>query len=101
MSDLIEAHPDPDKPDSYYADYDPDAGWHDHGEIGSEFGGSEAYEDPGSVAPSNTEEWGEEGTEGGDMEGERDDGDMLDDDEELGDGGFDAYVCRCLRDRPN
>ena len=101
MLDLIDAHPDPDKPDSYYTEYDPDAGWHNHGEVGSEFGGSEAYEDPGSVAPSNTEEWGDEGTEAGYMEGERDAGDILEGDDEVGDGDFDACVCHCSYDGLN
>ena len=41
-------------PDSYYIDYDPDAIWNTnaHGE-GSEFGGSEMYDDPGSVMPQS------------------------------------------------
>ena len=70
-------------PDSYYADYDPESGWQHHGETGSEFGGSEMYNDPGSVAPSAAENWAEEGTEFG--EGEE--GDVFGDEDEL-----DKYV---------
>lgn len=46
--------------------------------MGSEFGGSEMYDDPGSVAASQMEDWGEDGGEGGDG------GDD--------DGAFDEYV---------
>ena len=53
FADLIDAHPDPDISDSYYIDYDPEASWQREY---SEFGESEAYEDPGSVAPSNPDE---------------------------------------------
>lgn len=58
---MIDAHYDPDIPDSYYAEYDPNAQWAHH-EAGSEYGGSEMYEDPGSVAMSAAEDW--EGGEG-------------------------------------
>lgn len=86
---MIDAHPDPEIPDSYYAEYDPNAGWQGNG--GSEFGGSEAYEDPGSVAPSGAEEWGEEGMDVGDDEGEGGEEEEEEDDGE-GDGGLDEYV---------
>lgn len=91
---MIDALPDPDIPDSYYAEYDPEAGWQGQGEAGSEFGGSEAYADPGSVAPSNMEDWGEEGTDLGDGEGEGEEGDVFgDEEEEDGEGeGYDECV---------
>jgi transcription initiation factor TFIID subunit 7 len=49
---LIDVNPGVDVPDSYYIDYDPDAVWYSNADgEGSEFGGSEMYDDPGSVAP--------------------------------------------------
>ena len=88
---MIDAHPVPDIPDSYYAEYDPDASWEGQGEGGSEFGGSEAYGDAGSAAQLNAEEWGEEGTDAGIGDGEGEEGDVFGDEEEDGDGdgGFD------------
>lgn len=51
---------DPDAPDSYYIDYDPDAVWFQQDGNESEFGGSEMYEDPGSAVPQS--DWdGEQG----------------------------------------
>lgn len=41
-------------PDSYYIEYDPDAIWYSNADgEGSEFGGSEVYDDPGSVVPQS------------------------------------------------
>lgn len=76
-------HPDPDAPDSAYADYDPTVGWQ-FPDAASEYGGSEMYDDPGSAMPSDMPDYdGEEGEEGD--EGEYDDED--------GDDGFDELVC--------
>src|SRR5690349_7226144 len=95
---MIDMHPDPDVPDSYYIDYDPNAPWQNGGpEEGSDFGGSEMYEDPGSVLPLGTDDWGEEGgdyqgdlgEEGG--EGDEEEGEEEEGEEEEGDG-FDECV---------
>lgn len=52
--DLIDINPGVDVPDSYYINYDPDAVWYQNEDAeGSEFGGSEAYEDPGSAVPQS------------------------------------------------
>jgi len=51
---LIDVNPGVDVPDSYYIDYDPDAIWNTNADgEGSEFGGSEMYDDPGSVMPQS------------------------------------------------
>jgi transcription initiation factor TFIID subunit 7 len=85
-ADMIDAHPDPDIPDSYYIDYDPNAEWHHTEHEGSEFGGLEMYDDPGSALPPGTEDWGEEGGEyGGEMGedgGEGEEGEDEDEEEE-------------------
>lgn len=86
---MIDAHPDPDVPDSYYIEYDPDAVWQQQ-DAGSEFGESEMYDDPGSVQPGESEwaegegDWGEEG-EGGEDDGEGDE----QEEGEMGDGTLD------------
>lgn len=52
--DLIDINPGVDVPDSYYINYDPDAVWFNNDDAeGSEFGGSEMYDDPGSVVPQS------------------------------------------------
>jgi hypothetical protein len=66
---------DPDIPDSYYADYDPNAPWQ---AFQASEEGEGSYGDPGSVMPSEGQ-WGEgeemeEGDE--DAEGEEDDFDQ-------------------------
>ena len=54
MPDLIDVNPEVDVPDSYYIEYDPDAVWYQNGDgEGSEFGGSEMYDDPGSAVPQS------------------------------------------------
>ncbi|WVR08504.1 hypothetical protein IAU60_005559 [Kwoniella sp. DSM 27419] len=99
--DLIDAHPDPEIPDQWYIDYDPDAVWHHHNGSGSEFGGSEMYDDPGSVAASQMEDWGdgegEYGTEYGDEggEGEGEEGDEGEEGEE-GEGVLDQELAAAL-----
>jgi transcription initiation factor TFIID subunit 7 len=51
---LIDVNPGVDVPDSYYIDYDPDAIWNSNADgEGSEVGGSEMYDDPGSVMPQS------------------------------------------------
>jgi transcription initiation factor TFIID subunit 7 len=65
---LLDAHPDPNVPDQYYIDYDPNAPWPAYPEEGDEYGG---YDDPGSAAPGQEQEyWGEDGQGEGDGEGE-------------------------------
>lgn len=77
---------DPDAPDQYYIDYDPDAVWYQQDGNESEFGGSEMYEDPGSAVPQG--DWdGEPGYYDGQNEegeyGEEDgEGEEVDDQEE-------------------
>ena len=88
MVDLIDAHPDPDVADSYYVNYDPDAQWQHQGYGGSEFGESEMYDDPGSVAPSAADDWGN-GQYGTDGDGQ----DFGDEDEDRDEeDGFDEWV---------
>jgi len=83
--DLIDVHPDPEISDQYYVEYDPNAHWYNHGASGSEFGGSEMYDDPGSVAPSHMDDWGDgEGDYGEDGEGDEDEGDEGDEGDEDG-----------------
>jgi len=54
IPDLIDVNPGVDVPDSYYIEYDPDAIWYTNADgEGSEFGGSEMYDDPGSVIPQS------------------------------------------------
>lgn len=79
ITDLVDANPDPDVSDQYYIDYDPHAYWQQQDGGASEFGGSEMYDDPGSVAPSMGE-WaeGEGDYAEGDGEGEPYDGEDLD-----------------------
>jgi transcription initiation factor TFIID subunit 7 len=101
--DLIDVNPGVDVPDSYYIEYDPDAVWyHNHEGQGSEFGGSEMYDDPGSVIPqSELDEQGYYDDRGGSELFDGSDEDGFDDDlaaalrEELADvsddnGGSDA-----------
>lgn len=98
--DLIDAHPDPDIPDSYYIEYDPNAPWQQYPED-SEFGDQEGYEDPGSAAPGQEGEYwdeqggeyGYEGGEGGEEEGY---GEGDDDDGETDGGGYDQSVLHVL-----
>ncbi|KAK8850423.1 hypothetical protein IAR55_004341 [Kwoniella newhampshirensis] len=91
--ELIDAHPDPEIADEYYINYDPEAMWQQHGEDGSEFGGSEMYEDPGSVA----QDWGEGGDEyGTDMGDEGGEGEYEDDEGEDGDGTLDQELAAAL-----
>ncbi|TYJ55259.1 hypothetical protein B9479_004089 [Cryptococcus floricola] len=70
--ELLDAHPDPEIDDQYYIDYNPNGPWQgsEYGEQGSEYGGSQMYDDPGSVAPSQMEDWGEGGTDWGTEVGE-------------------------------
>src|SRR5689334_22010623 len=103
---MIDMHPDPDVPDSYYIDYDPNVPWQNGGpEEGSDFGGgSEMYEDPGSALPQGTEDWGEEGGDyQGDLgedggEGDGDEGEE-DEEEEEGDGFDECVVPSAARER--
>lgn len=74
----MEAHQDPEIPDEYYINYDPNnpyGAWNVHG---SEAGDSEFYEDPGSVAP--TEGWteGEDGYGEGEYDDEFEEGEEFD-----------------------
>lgn len=73
--DLIDVHPDPEVPDSYYVEWsaeDPYAGWR-LGEAPSEWG--DGYEDPGSVA-TGADWYDEDGEEGDFEDGEDEDDDM-------------------------
>lgn len=75
---------DPDAPDSYYIDYDPDAVWYQQDGNESEFGGSEMYEDPGSAVPQS--DWDGEAGYYDDPDGEGEfaegDGEEQEDEEE-------------------
>lgn len=91
-AELIDAHPDPEVPDSYYIEYDPSQPhtWYqgDQDPGGSEFGdGGGAYDDPGSVQTGAEGDWGEGGDYGG--EGEDDDGEGEEDYDEEGDENLD------------
>lgn len=93
--DLIDVHQDPDIDDQYYIDYDPNGTWQNYnqGDMGSEYGGSEMYDDPGSVAPSQMEDWGEGGTDWGTEMGDDGEGDYERGEEDDGDDGtLDQYV---------
>lgn len=87
--DLIDVHQDPDIDDQYYIDYDPNGTWQNYnqGDMGSEYGGSEMYDDPGSVAPSQMEDWGEGGTDWGTEMGDEGEGDYEREEEDDGDDG--------------
>lgn len=67
ITDLIDVNVDPDVPDSYYIDYDPDAVWYRQEANESEVDGSEVYEDPGSVAQQS--DWDGESAFYDDQEG--------------------------------
>lgn len=88
-SDLIDVHQDADIDDQYYIDYDPNGTWqhYNEGDMGSEYGGSEMYDDPGSVAPSQMEDWGEGGTDWGTEMGDEGEGDYERGEEDYGDDG--------------
>lgn len=80
---MIDVHPDPNVPDSYYVDWsaeEPYRGLPGYGGEGSEYG-SEMYDDPGSTAAGQWEDYGEEGEyEEGGEEGEYDDDNDMDED---------------------
>ena len=96
--EFVEMHPDPNAPDTAYLDFDKNIGWQiTLPENQSEFGESEMYGDPGSVAPSEMlleqmgEDAGGEEAESGsdedglmmsDDDGEEDDGDGQDGEED-------------------
>lgn len=86
---MINVHQDPDIDDQYYIDYDPNGTWQNYnqGDMGSEYGGSEMYDDPGSVAPSQMEDWGEGGTDWGTEMGDEGEGDYERGEEDYGDDG--------------
>jgi transcription initiation factor TFIID subunit 7 len=79
---LIDTSTDPDAPDSYYIEYDPDAVWYQQDGNGSEYGGSEMYEDPGSAAPQS--DWDGEQAYYDDQTGEDDYGEGDEEDGEEG-----------------
>ncbi|ORY29634.1 TAFII55 protein conserved region-domain-containing protein [Naematelia encephala] len=91
--ELLDIHPDPDVPDEFYINYDPNAvDEYGEGEYGSEYGGSEMYDDPGSVTASQMDydegQYAEDGEEDGDGEGGDDE-----------DGAFDEELAAALRDQ--